>query len=928
MKADGTDEQPLARGSGPVWSPDGSRIAFISSRGGLGQVSVMDADGQNPRQVTAEDYSSISGLIWSPDGSRIAFTREYSSEIFVMEDDGGNQQRLTHNNYTELPWAWSPDGTRIALTERGLSVVDADGGGRSQTIYGDSGLEPAWSPDGTVIAFISRGDVLVVDAVGAGEPAVIHQDFPAERPAWSPDSSRIAFVGHRDGIAEVFVVGADGSNPRQVTSVQSPFVDRPIWSPDGSRIAFVSAGRIFLVDPDDGRQRELAQGEEPAWSPDGSRIAFSHYGDGGYEIAVINADGTNQQVLTHNRHGDHAPDWSPDGSRIAFSSDRDGDGEIFTMKPDGSDVRQLTHNNYNDQNPRWDPGGSDAFADDEGRFYEPALNALEVRGILQRTECGERLACPEDDMRRWVMAVWLVRVLDGADPEPVTSTRFVDVDPGVWWMPFVERVAELGVTKGCAPDPAEYCPEEPVTRAQMATFLIRAFDLWRANTAGFLDTGGNSHEASIDALAGAGITIGCQVNPARFCPHAPVTRGQMATFMARALGLVALPQRVSSSVPRLVFTSSNFSSYPAHRNFSSYPAHRVFLVDADGRNLRQLTSIDSSWYPVWSPDGSQIAYVGQSGRGLFVVDADLNSREQVVEDLWIEDPVWSPDGSRIAFANSHNDWFLYVVDRDGSNLSRLLQFPHHNPTTMLWSPDGSHIAFDTYVDGRSQIFVVDVAEAKFWQVTYNASSSSYFVWTPDGSRIAFNGSSEEVSDGSRVSRQGVYVVDKYGLDLRLLTGSHGGWSPVWSPDGSQVALTQYEDGDADILVGDANGANLRRLTIASTGVWGLAWSRDGRRIAFSSLVEGGWEVFTANVDNAEIRRLTHEKYRTVALPFWSPDDRYISFSYLPSGEGTSGRYTEWEIAVIRMDDGSLVRLTDNQYGDTKPAWSPRVGSGE
>ena len=74
------------------------------------------------------------------------------------------------------------------------------------------------------------------------------------------------------------------------------------------------------------------------------------------------------------------------------------------------------------------------------------------------------------------MAVWLVRVLDGVDPV-VSVSRFADVDPDEWWAPFVERLAVLGVTAGCATGPARYCPDDVVTRAQMATFLIRAIDM-------------------------------------------------------------------------------------------------------------------------------------------------------------------------------------------------------------------------------------------------------------------------------------------------------------------------------------------------------------------------------------------------------------------------------------------------------------------
>ena len=118
-----------------------------------------------------------------------------------------------------------------------------------------------------------------------------------------------------------------------------------------------------------------------------------------------------------------------------------------------------------------------------------------------------------------------------ADPE----ARFADVDPDAWWANYVELLADLGITAGCKTDPLRYCPHQPVPRAQMATFLVRALDLDPAPSAGFADTEGNTHQANIDALAAAGITAGCKTDPLRYCPDQPVTRAQMATFLVRAL---------------------------------------------------------------------------------------------------------------------------------------------------------------------------------------------------------------------------------------------------------------------------------------------------------------------------------------------------------------------------------------------------------
>ena len=188
--------------------------------------------------------------------------------------------------------------------------------------------------------------------------------------------------------------------------------------------------------------------------------------------------------------------------------------------------------------------GAGYFSDDDGSVHEPALDALASRGVLAGIECGDGLICPGDPLKRWEMAVWLVRVVDGAEPGAADNPSFSDVDYDAWWAPFVERLFEMGVTVGCRRDPLQYCPDGSVTRAQMATFLKRAFDLEPAPAAGFTDVSGGTHGANIDALAAAGAIVGCSRDPLRYCPTRSVTRAQMATFLARALGLIELPASV------------------------------------------------------------------------------------------------------------------------------------------------------------------------------------------------------------------------------------------------------------------------------------------------------------------------------------------------------------------------------------------------
>jgi len=182
----------------------------------------------------------------------------------------------------------------------------------------------------------------------------------------------------------------------------------------------------------------------------------------------------------------------------------------------------------------WISGWTDTFSGDSGEL-EFALNDLYHREVLDGTECARMATCPTEPLKRWEMAVWLVRSIDQRAPAAVDATRFADVDADQWWAPYVERLAALEVTDGCRREPLSYCPDRDVTRAEMATFLTRAFDLEPAGPAGFTDTADDTHSAGIDALAAANITDGCRRQPLSYCPNDKVKRAEMALFLYRAL---------------------------------------------------------------------------------------------------------------------------------------------------------------------------------------------------------------------------------------------------------------------------------------------------------------------------------------------------------------------------------------------------------
>ncbi|MFP3914775.1 MAG: Ig-like domain-containing protein, partial [Actinomycetota bacterium] len=186
--------------------------------------------------------------------------------------------------------------------------------------------------------------------------------------------------------------------------------------------------------------------------------------------------------------------------------------------------------------PDPDPDPTDWFLDDDGHIFEDDINAIADAGITRGCNPPQNdLFCPDDTVTRGQMAAFLVRALGYTDDGG--GDLFTD-DDGHVFEGDIDLLAAAGVTRGCnPPQNDEFCPDDELTRGQMAAFLVRA--LGYTDDGGgdlFVDDDDSVFESDIDRLATAGVTRGC--NPPandRFCPDQPLTRGQMAAFLARAL---------------------------------------------------------------------------------------------------------------------------------------------------------------------------------------------------------------------------------------------------------------------------------------------------------------------------------------------------------------------------------------------------------
>jgi Tol biopolymer transport system component len=383
-----TDQAGLE--SFPSLAPDGKSIVYASAASGNWDLYLQRVEGRNTTNLTADSPADDTQPAFSPDGTRIAFRSERGGGgIFVMGATGEAVRRLSDVGYNP---SWSPDGKFIVCAQEtieqptsrysnlsALWVIDVSTGQRRQVTAGDA-VQPSWSPHGHRIAYWAadasgQRDLWTMPAEGGAPVALTNDRFVDWSPIWSPDGRYLFFSSDRGGSMNLWRVPVDEAtglatgNPEPVTTPSSNSALVTI-SADGKRLAYVEQSWTqnlmrTAFPPGSGLETPptpVTQGSrffaEPQVSPDGQWLA-TYSLDKTNHIYVVRTDGTGLRQVTDDGFKNIAPRWSPDGKQIAFYSNRSGPYQVWLIHPDGSGLRQLTFGTANETYyyPVWSPDG-------------------------------------------------------------------------------------------------------------------------------------------------------------------------------------------------------------------------------------------------------------------------------------------------------------------------------------------------------------------------------------------------------------------------------------------------------------------------------------------------------------------------------------------------------------------------------------------
>ena len=414
----------------PALSPNHQEIAFVSG----GDIWVVASSG-GEAHLLVSNPATESRPLYSPDGTRLAFisTRTGNGDIYVMQLATGDLKRITFDDTRASLDAWSADGKYLYFTSNRADVAGMNDlyrvlstGGTPAAIAADryaDESEAAPNPASAVVAFVSsnmannqwwrRGHAHIDESrLSLVTPAVSRDSAPVYQPLldnqaknlwpmWSADGKELFFMSDKSGVENIWRMTPGGA-PKQITNFTDGRVLWPSIAADGKAIVFEREFRIWKLDLASGRAAALEIGlrgapagpatthmsmttgfRDLALSPDGKKIAFIAHG----EIFAASAkDGGNGTRITRTAANEGTIVWAPDSARILYLSDRDGPAHIFTWDFAKESETQLTRSPEADENPVWSPDGKQiAYIHDGRELHVMELASTKDRVLLKRS---------------------------------------------------------------------------------------------------------------------------------------------------------------------------------------------------------------------------------------------------------------------------------------------------------------------------------------------------------------------------------------------------------------------------------------------------------------------------------------------------------------------------------------------------------------
>lgn len=474
----------------PLWlrdvniSPDGKTVAFTYR----GDIFTVPATGGSAQRLTSHPgYDSTP--IWSADGSMIAFAsdRNGGADIYVMDSKGGSATRLTYHSGKEVPMAFSPDGKWVifsaSIQDPAQSALFPNAkltevyrvpvtGGRYEQILATPAQMISWLPDGKSFLYqdqkgyenewrkhhtssVTR-DVWRYDAASGRHTNLTAHAGEDRNPVMGNDGKTVYFLSERNG-GSMNVYSFPIDNPQSVTAL-TDFTDHPVrflsQGADGT-LAFAWDGEIYTLKPG-AKPRKLAidividpierekitsfssGAEDAVPSPDGKQIAFIRRGD----LFVSSVDHSSIKQITTTPAAESTPSWSADGRTIYYTSQRDGHKSIYSATPARKDDPNFSNATIITETPLYDPSDKTerehpiVSPDGKKLIYVLDRQKIMVRDLAKGTDrqLTDGSQYPQRDggfEMEWAPdSRWITLTIVGNRHDPYYDVAILDTDNG------------------------------------------------------------------------------------------------------------------------------------------------------------------------------------------------------------------------------------------------------------------------------------------------------------------------------------------------------------------------------------------------------------------------------------------------------------------------------------------------------------------